>query len=121
LVPSYRFWRRHDVLLILTDGANIERARVRLPRVVRSDARRILSKGVCSGRATIELVDGMLQITFEKGVHDGVSGYLKIERTAPRLLIFDRDTWHRVEDFASAHESAASHAEPVAAVQRASF
>ncbi|HEV7490404.1 MAG TPA: PIG-L family deacetylase, partial [Rhodanobacteraceae bacterium] len=26
LVPRYRFWRRHDVLLVLVDGPNIERA-----------------------------------------------------------------------------------------------
>lgn len=121
LAPPYRFLRRHDVLLILVDGRNIERACVRLPRFVKSDARTILGKGLCSGRATIELVDGMLLITFDTRLQNNISGYLKLERTAPRVLIFDRDMWHRVEDLAATHESAARQVEPVAVAQRASF
>lgn len=121
LAPPHRFWRRHDVLLILADGSNIDRACVRLPRLVKSDARRILGEGLCAGRASIELVDGTLRITFDMRLQNGVSGYIKLERTAPRVLIFDRDTWHRVEDLAATHEPAARKAEPVAVVQRASF
>ena len=121
LAPPYRFWRRHDVLLVLADGRKIERACVRLPRLVRSDTRKILGKGLCSGRATIELVNSSLRITLDSGLQNGVSGYIKLERTAPRLLIFDRDTWHKVEEFAATHEPAATDVEPVAAVQRASF
>ena len=121
LLPHYRFLRRHDVVLVLADGPNIERACVRLPRWVQRGESRVLGFGLCSGRAAIEIIDGALRITFAGGVRDAVSGYVKIERSAPRVLIFDRQTWHRVEDFAAAPESAASHVEPVAAVQRASF
>lgn len=121
LPRPYRFWRRHDVLLVLAEGRNIERASVRLPRLVKSDARRILGKGLCSDRATIELVDGTLRVTFDTRFQNGVSGYIKLERTAPRVLIFDRETWHRVEDLVATHESAARPVEPVAVVPRASF
>jgi len=121
LTPPYRFLRRHDVLLVLADGRHIERAYLRLPRIVKSGVRRVLGKGLCSGRATIEMVEGSLRITFDAQMQSGVSGFIKLERTAPRLLIFDRETWHRVEDLAAMQEVATRQAEPVAAVQRASF
>ncbi len=121
LTPLYRFLRRHDVLLVLADGRNIERASVRLPRWVRRDTRVMLGNGLCSGRATIELIDGTLRVTFDAHSQNGVSGYIKLERTPPRVLIFDRETWHRVEDLTATHESAARHVEPVAVAQRASF
>lgn len=122
LTPSYRFWRRHDLLLVLVEGEKIERVRVRLPRLVRTSTVRVLGDGFCSGRATIELNDGTLQVTFT-GDNRQVdpSGYVKLERTAPRLMIFDVETWHRLEDLAAASESSRTHVEQVAVAHRASL
>ena len=116
LAPSYRFWRRHDVLLVIVDGDRIERARVRLPRPFRADERCVLARGVCSGRASIELIDDTLQITFTGDAR----GYVKLDRCMPRLVIFDVETWRRIEDFPISHE-APVHAEPVAVAQRATL
>jgi hypothetical protein len=115
LVPSHRFWRRHDVLLVLVDGNRIERARVRLPRLVGADARQILGERLCSGRVRVELVNGMVQITIASGATGTTSGYVKLDRSPPRLLIFDDDTWRRFEDFSTSRESVATRIEPVAA------
>lgn len=120
LTPPYRFWRRHDLLLVLVDNGKIERARVRLPRLVRDGTVRILGEGLCSGRATIELNDGTLQVSFTGGNRqDDPSGYIKLERTAPRLMIFDVETWHRLEDLAAAGESSREQVEQVAVAHRA--
>jgi len=122
LTPSYRFWRRHDLLLVLVEDEKIERVRVRLPRLVRTGTVRILGDGLCSGRATIELTDGTLQVSFTGGNRqDDPSGYIKLERTAPRLMIFDVETWHRLEDLAAASESSRTHVEQVAVAHRASL
>jgi hypothetical protein len=122
LVPTHRFWRRHDVLVVLVDGDRIERARVRLPRLVRSGTPRILGSALCGGRVSIELSEGTLQITVAASHQPGdVSGYVKLERTQPRVLIFDVETWRRFEDFAPSYKSAAMRVEPVAVAQRASL
>jgi LmbE family N-acetylglucosaminyl deacetylase len=122
LLPAHRFWRRHDVLVVLVDGDRIERARVRLPRLVRSGTPRILGGALCSGRVSIDLAEGILRITVATGHQAGdISGYVKLERTAPRLLIFDVETWRRFEDFAPSRESTAMRVEPVAVAQRASL
>ena len=115
LVPSYRFWRRHDVLLVMTDGDRIGRARVRLPRALRTSGRRLLGAGFCSGRATAELVGDTLQIAFAGSAR----GYVKLERCMPRLVIFDVEPWRRIEDFPALHE-APPRVEP-AVVQRATL
>ncbi|HET7923981.1 MAG TPA: PIG-L family deacetylase, partial [Rhodanobacteraceae bacterium] len=33
LAPAFRFWRRHDIVLVIENGERIERARVPLPRL----------------------------------------------------------------------------------------
>lgn len=116
LAPSYRFWRRHDVLLVLADGDRIERARVSLPRPFRMHGRRVLGTGLCAGRATVELVDDTLRIAFAGSAR----GYVKLERRMPRLVIFDVQTWRRIEDFPALHETPA-RVEPVAVAQRATL
>jgi LmbE family N-acetylglucosaminyl deacetylase len=121
LLPQYRFWRRHDVLLVLADGGRVERARLRLPRMVGVAGRKVLGQALCGGRATIALEDGALQISVAAGADGNASGYVKLERSAPRLFIFDVETWRRFEDFAAWHESAAPRVEPVAVAQRASL
>jgi LmbE family N-acetylglucosaminyl deacetylase len=115
LAPSYRFWRRHDLLVIVSDDRRIERARVPLPRLVEG-APGTLSRGACAGRVRVDLADGVLQIA----VADGVRGYLKLERTEPRLVIFDVETWCRIEDLA-ATPALASTPEPVSVAQRATL
>ena len=63
------------------------------------------------------LVDGILQIAFA-GPHGDVRGYIKLERTEPRLLIFDVQPWQRIEDIAAAREASATRVEQVAVAQR---
>ena len=119
LIPRYRFLRRHDLLIVLVDGDRIERSRVRLPRFVGSDVPRILARSVCSGRVTVELADGVLRIGLADSRGD-VRGYIKLERTQPRVMIFDVESWHRIDDIAASREAAA-HVEPVAVAQRVSL
>jgi LmbE family N-acetylglucosaminyl deacetylase len=116
LAPTSRFWRRHDLLVIVSDGRQIERARVPLPRLVEG-ARHVLADGACGGRVRVELADGVLEIAFEEGAR----GYLKLERTAPRLMIFDVETWCRIEDLAATPAVAEAPVEPVSVAQRASL
>ena len=49
-----------------------------------------------------------------------LSGYVKLERSAPRVMIFDVDTWHRFDDLPARRE-AAERIESVAVAQRASL
>ncbi len=121
LIPRHRFWRRHEVLLVLADGERVERARVRLPRMIGAAGRKLLGTALCDGRATIALEDGALQISVAAGADGHASGYVKLERSAPRVFIFDVETWRRFEDFAAWHGSAAPRVEPVAVAQRASL
>jgi len=118
LLPAHRYWRRHELLLVL-DGARIERARVPLPRLVRPTAELVLARGACSGRVTVELIKGILQITFD-GSADGTTGYVKLERTWPRLNIFDAMPWQRLEDFPALRSADASSAKAIRVPQRAS-
>jgi len=120
LVPPYRFWRRHEVLLVLADGGRVTRACVRLPRLVGA-GRKVLGDALCEGRATITLENGALEIAVAAGADGTASGYVKLERSAPRVFIFDVETWRRFEDFATRSESAAPRVEPVAVAQRASL
>ena len=122
LDPPYRFLRQHEILLVLVDGDRIERARVRLPRLIRAGARQTLGTGLCSGRVSVELDgDGVKLIFAAGGIAHGASGYVKLERSAPRLLIFDTETWHRFEDFPMPDESVTTRVEPVVVAQRASL
>jgi LmbE family N-acetylglucosaminyl deacetylase len=116
LVPAHRFWRRHDLLVIVSDGRRIERVRVPLPRHVEG-ARGTLVEGACCGRVRVDLSDGVLEIAFVEGAR----GYLKLERTAPRLMIFDVETWCRIEDLAAKPAVAAAPVEAVSVAQRASL
>jgi hypothetical protein len=75
----------------------------------------VLARGACAGRVDVELADGTLRIAFA----DGVRGYLKLERTQPRLVIFDVETWCRIEDLVATRAVAPPAVEPVA--QRASL
>lgn len=116
LAPAWRFWRRHDLLAIVSDGSRIERARIPLPRLVEG-ATRPLARDVCAGRMRVDFADGVLEIALA----DGVRGYLKLERTEPRLVIFDAETWARIEDLAAKPAQAAPAPEPVSVAQRASL
>ena len=120
LVPRYRFWRRQEVLLVLADGERVTRACVRLPRLI-GTSRRVLGDALCQGRATISLEHGALEIAVAAGADGSASGYVKLERSAPRVFIFDVETWRRFEDFAPRGESVAPRVEPVAIAQRASL
>jgi len=120
LLPAHRFGRQHDVLLVLAGRDQIERVRLRLPRLIRADASSILAEGLCSGRVTIELIEGALQITFAGGADGGASGYVKLERTWPRFIIFDASTWQRLEDFPTLQSVDAAHAKALRVPQRAS-
>ncbi|HJT97319.1 MAG TPA: PIG-L family deacetylase [Rhodanobacteraceae bacterium] len=115
LSPPHRFWRRHDVLVLLADGDTLAHVRVALPRVVRG-THHVLARGACGGRVTIELADGMLRIVCAPG---DFQGYVKLERSAPRLFIFDVETWRSFADFPDAPPHAA-RVETVAVPQRAS-
>lgn len=114
LQPPQRFWRRHDVLLVLADGDRIESARVPLPRVFRPAIPRTLAS-LHGGRVGVELEPGAVMIR----IHGRISGYVKLERCPPRLLIFDVETWKRFEDVAALHEPAAPRVGPVPVAQRA--
>lgn len=98
LLHVHRFWRRHELLLVLTGRRQIERARIRLPRFVRADARRVPIAELCSGSVAVELVDGALQITLAAVTDAAIGGYIKLERSWPRLIIFDAEVWRRIED-----------------------
>ena len=111
LSPPFRFWRRHDLLLILAIGSRVERLRVALPRVVRSGPI-VLAEQSRGGLASVVLDDATLRIAFAAGVHH-VEGYAKLERTWPRLMIFDTEPWRRVEELATGDASTAEPA-PVA-------
>ena len=73
----------------------------------------------CSRRVTVELADGVLRIGLADSRGD-VRGYIKLERTQPRVMIFDVESWHRIDDIAASREAAA-HVEPVAVAQRVSL
>jgi LmbE family N-acetylglucosaminyl deacetylase len=118
LVPSFRFWRRHDLLLVIADGERIERARVPLPRLAGSTARATLGRALCSGRVDVELDRGTLQISIAADAEGHVRGYVKLDRTMPRVVIFDVETWKRFGDFSA---SQAPTGEPIAVAQRASL
>ncbi len=121
LAPAFRFWRRHDVLLVIADGERVERARVALPRLAGSTARATLGRALCAGRVDVELDRGMLQIAIAGDAEGHVRGYVKLDRTSPRVMIFDVETWKRFGDFSALHAPSASRVEPVAVVQRASL
>jgi LmbE family N-acetylglucosaminyl deacetylase len=122
LERSYRFLRRHDVLVVIATGTHIDRLRVRLPRLVRAGKILLLEKVVHAGRIAIELAGGSLHLKLDESAPGNPCGYVKLERSEPRLVIFDNDTWHRFEAFADAHETpATSCVEPVAVAQRASL
>jgi len=116
LVPAYRFWRRHDLLVIVSDGVRIERARIPLPRLVDA-ASSTLAQRACTGRVRVDLAEGVLRIAFV----DGARGYLKLERTEPRVVIFDVETWCRIEDLAATPALASAPAEAVSVPQRVSL
>jgi hypothetical protein len=116
LAPAYRYWRRHDLLVILSDGDRIARARIALPRHV-DGVSQTLARDACAGRVRVDLADGALQIAFAEGAR----GYLKVERTEPRLVIFDVETWCRIEDLAATPAVMTAPVEPVSVAQRASL
>jgi LmbE family N-acetylglucosaminyl deacetylase len=118
LAPAFRFWRRHDVLLVIADGERIERARVPLPRLAGSTAEATLGTSLCAGRVDVELDRGTLHIAIAADAEGHVRGYVKLDRTMPRVVIFDVETWKRFGDF-SALQSPAG--EPIAVAQRASL
>ena len=120
LLPAHRFWRRHDLLLVLAGRDKIERLRLRLPRLMRPGASSVLAEGLCAGRVTIELIEGALQITFAGGEDGGASGYVKLERSWPRVVIFDTSTWQRLEDFPMLQSADAAQAKALRVPQRAS-
>jgi hypothetical protein len=114
-----RFWRRHDLLFVLAGTDGIHRARVRLPRFARSAATSVLAEGACAGRVTIGVSDRALWIALADPLRADMQGFVKIERAAPRLVIFDVDTWQRFEDIVPLPESVP---EPIIAVtQRATL
>lgn len=118
LAPAFRFWRRHDVLLVIEDDERIERARVPLPRLAGSTAHATLGRGLCAGRVDVELDRGTLQIAIAGDAEGHVRGYVKLDRAMPRVLIFDVETWKRFGDFSALH---APSVEPIAVAQRASL
>ena len=113
LAPAFRYWRRHDVLLVIAHGERIERARVPLPRLVGTAARTALGRALCAGRIDVDLDRGTLKIAISGDAEGHVHGYVKLERTMPRVLIFDADTWQRFGDF-SASQAPAVERVPVA-------
>lgn len=118
LAPAFRFWRRHDVLLVIENGDAIERARVPLPRLAGSAARAMLGHALCAGRVGVALDRGTLQIAIAGDAEGQVRGYVKLDRTMPRVVIFDVETWKRFGDFSPSH---APSVETVAVAQRASL
>ncbi|MGH8171564.1 MAG: PIG-L deacetylase family protein [Rhodanobacteraceae bacterium] len=120
LLPANRFWRQHDLLIVLDVRGKSERARVRLPRLLRAQDDRKLASGLCGGRVNVELVSGVLQITFVATIANSEAAYVKIERTWPRLIIFDADTWQRLADFPTVSASEAQSENAVRVPQRAS-
>jgi hypothetical protein len=118
LAPAFRFWRRHDVLLVIADGERIERARVPLPRLGSSTAHASLGRALCAGRVDVDLDRGALKIAIAADSEGHVRGYVKLERTMPRVVIFDVETWRRFGDFSA---SEAPSVEPVPVAQRASL
>jgi len=120
LAPTYRFMRQHELLVVLADGDRIESARLRLPRWIRANRRCILGSRLFAGRGTAELVGDTVQLSFDGALSSGINGYVKLERSAPRVMIFDVDTWQRFEDLPNRH-AAAARIEPVAIAQRASL
>jgi len=121
LLPAYRFLRQHDLLVVLGARGKVECARIRLPRFVRSRADGPLADGLCSGRVHVELASGVLQITFAATTDSTATAYVKLERTWPRLIIFDAETWQRLEDFPTLPGTDAQHASAVRVPQRASI
>ncbi|HKP67114.1 MAG TPA: hypothetical protein VJX31_10855, partial [Casimicrobiaceae bacterium] len=118
LAPAFRFWRRHDVLLVIADGERIERARVALPRLAGSMAHARLGRALCAGRVDVDLDHGTLQIAIAADAAGQVHGYVKLDRTMPRVVIFDVATWQRFGDFSA---SEAPSVEPVPIAHRASL
>lgn len=118
LAPAFRFWRRHDVLLVIENGERIERARVPLPRLAASASQASLGRALCAGRVDVGLDRGTLQIAIAGDAEGHVRGYVKLDRTMPRVVIFDVQTWKRFGDFSASH---APSVEPVAVAQRASL
>jgi LmbE family N-acetylglucosaminyl deacetylase len=118
LAPAYRFWRRHDALIVIADGERIERARIPLPRLAASMERATLGRALCAGRIDVELENGALQIAISGDTGGHVHGYVKLERTMPRVVIFDAATWQRFDDFSV---SQAPSVAPVPLAHRASL
>lgn len=118
LAPVFRFWRRHDVVLVIENGERIERARIPLPRLAGSTARATLGKALCAGRVDVTIDRGTLQIAIAGDADGHVRGYVKLDRTMPRVVIFDDETWQRFGDFSGSY---APSVETVAVAQRASL
>jgi LmbE family N-acetylglucosaminyl deacetylase len=121
LVPPFRFWRRHDLLLVIANGARIERARVPLPRLSGNATHASLGRALCAGRVDVELDRGILKVTIAGDADGHVAGYVKLDRRAPRVMIFDVETWKRFGDLSALHDVPAARVEPVAVAQRASL
>jgi LmbE family N-acetylglucosaminyl deacetylase len=118
LSPPQRFWRRHDLFLILAIASRVERLRVALPRIVGA-GRTTLAEGACAGLVTVVLEDATLHISFASAVQH-VDGYVKLERAWPRLMIFDAEPWRRIEAL-STGDAPSTEPRPVAMTQRASL
>jgi LmbE family N-acetylglucosaminyl deacetylase len=118
LAPAFRYWRRHDVLLVIADGERVQRARVPLPRLAGSTAHATLGRGLCAGRVDVDLDRGTLQIAIAGDAEGHVRGYVKLDRTMPRVLIFDVETWQRFGDLSA---SQAPSVKPVPLAHRASL
>jgi hypothetical protein len=118
LAPAFRYWRRHDVLLVIADGERIERARVPLPRLAGSTAHAKLGRALCAGRVDVDLDHGTLKIAIAGDAEGHVRGYVKLDRTMPRVLIFDVETWQRFGDLSP---SQAPSVKPVPIAHRASL
>jgi hypothetical protein len=103
---------------VIENGERIERARLPLPRLAASASRTSLGRTLCAGRVDVELDRGTLQIAIAGDAEGHVRGYVKLDRTMPRVVIFDVETWKRFGDFSASH---APSVEPVAVAQRASL
>lgn len=110
LPSTYRRWRRHDLLLAFGDARRTERLRLRLPPGPLSTGGRVLAKGACGGRVGVLLAGDEVVITFAPG-ESIARGYVKLERTWPRLVIFDTDTWQRLDELAISPDGAPALAE----------
>lgn len=88
-----RLRRPHDLLLLLATASGVERWRLPLPRLRRARPEGVLRDA--DGRTlAAEWSMDALEVTLPASAAPVLALYAKIDAAWPRVVVFDRSTWH---------------------------